>query len=144
MRSASAVTSPSSRLPSAQALPMRLRDQVIGALNIFRTAPGLLNPTHTRLGQAFADVATVGLIQERAITAGNLLGEQLQAALNSRIVLEQAKGMLAERTYLQTSEAFQVMRDYARGHGTRLSDVAARVIDGTLADLTEPSGVKRN
>jgi len=124
---------------SAQAMPMRLRNHVIGALNIFRARPGLLNPADTRLGQAFADVATVGLLQERAMTASGLLAEQLQTALNSRIVLEQAKGMLSERAGVHVDEAFKMMRDHARRGGERLSDVAAAIIDGKLVTDRESS-----
>jgi len=124
---------------AAQAIPLRLRTQVIGALNIFRIEPGLLTAPDFRLGQAFADVATVGLLQERAMSASGALAEQLQTALNSRIVLEQAKGMLAERAGLQMGEAFKLMRDHARGRGELLSDVAARVINGTMATDLEPS-----
>ena len=89
-----------------------------------------------RIGQAMADVATVGLIQERAIAASELLATQLQTALTSRVQLEQAKGMLAERTGLPMGQAFQLMRDYARGRGRRLSEVAAQIIDGVLDDET--------
>jgi transcriptional regulator with GAF, ATPase, and Fis domain len=119
---------------SAQALPMRLREQTIGALNLFRTRSGRLSEEDLGIGQAMADVATVGLIQERAITASELLATQLQTALTSRIQLEQAKGMLAQRTGLPMSQVFQLMRDYARHRGHRLSDVAAHVIEGVLDD----------
>lgn len=117
---------------AAQAIPLRLRNEVIGALNIFRFNPGLLGEEDARLGQAFADVATVGLLQERAMNARDVLAAQLQTALNTRIVLEQAKGMLAERAGLQMGDAFELMRSYARGHGEKLKDVARRIIDGTF------------
>jgi len=120
---------------SAQALPLRLRSNTIGALNIFRTSPGPLTEADLRLGQAMADVATIGLMQERAITARELLAEQLQTALNSRIVLEQAKGVLAERTGLPVDQVFQMMRAYARNGGLRLSEVAAQVTDGSISDV---------
>ncbi len=119
---------------SAEALPMRLRDETIGALNLFRTKPGRLNPADLGIGQAMADVATVGLMQERAISASELLATQLQTALNSRVQLEQAKGILAERTGLPMDQAFQLMRDYARHHNRMLSDVAANIIEGLLDD----------
>jgi transcriptional regulator with GAF, ATPase, and Fis domain len=119
---------------SAQALPMRLREETIGALNLFRTQPGQLSEADLGIGQAMADVATVGLIQERVIAAGELLATQLQTALHSRIRLEQAKGMLAQRIRLPMDQAFQLMRDYARSHNRRLSDVAAQIIDGSLDD----------
>lgn len=79
-----------------------------------------------------ADVATVGLLQERAIAARQLLATQLQTALTSRVVLEQAKGMLAQRTGLPLDQAFQLMRGYARSNSRRLGDVAAHIIDGTI------------
>ena len=85
-----------------------------------------------KIGQAMADVATVGLIQERAIAASELLATQLQTALHSRIQLEQAKGILAQRTGLPMDQAFQLMRDYARSRGRRLSDVAAQIIAGSV------------
>lgn len=127
---------------SAQALPMRLRAETIGALNLFRLEPGQLSPADLRVGQAMADVATVGLIQERAIAASEHLATQLQAALSSRVQLEQAKGVLAQRTGLGMDEAFQVMRAYARSHNRRLSDVAAQIIDGTLGDQQVRKGSK--
>jgi transcriptional regulator with GAF, ATPase, and Fis domain len=119
---------------SAQALPMRLRDETIGALNLFRTTPGRLSEADHAIGQAMADVATVGLIQERAITAGERLATQLQAALHSRVQLEQAKGMLAQRAGLSMDLAFQLMRNYARSHNRKLGDVAASIIDGSVDD----------
>ena len=119
---------------SAQALPMRLRDETIGALNLFRLEPGRLNEADLKIGQAMAHVATVGLMQERAISASELLATQLQTALTSRIQLEQAKGMLAQRTGLPMDQAFRLMRDYARSRGRRLGDVAAQIIEGVLDD----------
>jgi AmiR/NasT family two-component response regulator len=95
---------------------------------------GRLSAADLRIGQAMADVATVGLIRERALAASELLAIQLQAALSSRIQLEQAKGVLAERTGLPMDQAFQLMRDYARGRNRRLSDIAAHIIDGLLDD----------
>lgn len=117
---------------SAQALPLRLRGETIGALNIFRASPGPLTSLDRQVGQALADIAAIGLIQERAIAASDLLAEQLQTALNSRVLLEQAKGKLAERTGLQMDHAFAVMRDYARQNNRRLSEVAAQIVDGSL------------
>ncbi len=119
---------------SAQAIPMRLRTDTIGALNIFRRSTGPLSPTDLAIGQALADVATVGLMQERAIAARDLLAEQLQGALNSRILLEQATGVLAERAGLPMEEAFLVMRTHAHANRRRLGDIAAAVISGPLDD----------
>lgn len=117
---------------SAQAVPMRLRKEVIGALNVFRVRPGPLSPGDMKLARALADVATVGLLQERTIRARDLLAEQLQGALNSRILIEQAKGVLAERTGLDVDQAFTVIRAYARQHSQPLSAVAMAVIDGRV------------
>ena len=116
---------------AVQALPMRLRDQVIGALNLFRDTPGGFNPDDVRIGQALADVATIGLLHERSIRRSDALNEQLQSALNSRVVIEQAKGKLAERLGLDMSEAFAVLRDHARSSNRRLSEVARAFVDGT-------------
>ncbi len=117
---------------SAQALPMRLRSDTIGALNLFRSTPGRLGEAELGIGQAMADVATVGLMQERAIAASEQLATQLQTALTSRVQLEQAKGVLAQRTGLSMDQTFQLMRDFARSRGQRLSDVAAYIIDGSI------------
>ncbi len=114
------------------ALPLRLREEVIGALNLFSTSAIPLSERDLRLAQALADVATIGLLQERAIRERQVLAEQLQRALNTRIVIEQAKGVLAERTGLGMDQAFAAMRSYARSNHHRLTEVAERVIDNTL------------
>jgi transcriptional regulator with GAF, ATPase, and Fis domain len=128
---------------AVQALPMRLRVQVIGALNLFRVTPGGFGHQDLRVGQALADVATIGLLQQRNTRRGATLNEQLQGALNSRVVIEQAKGKLAERLSLDMDQAFTVLRRYARGHNLRLSDLARAFIDETPADFpdltTQPS-----
>jgi transcriptional regulator with GAF, ATPase, and Fis domain len=117
---------------SAQAVPMRLRSEVIGALNVFRVAPGSLSAADLKLARALADVATVGLLQERSIRARDVLAEQLQGALNSRILIEQAKGALAERAGVGVDEAFTLIRAHARRHGMPLPTVAAEVVTGRL------------
>lgn len=106
----------------------------LGALNLFRLEPGLLSEADLGIGQAMADIATVGFIQERSISASELLATQLQTALTSRVQLEEAKGMLAQRTCLPLGQAFQLMRDYARNRGRGVSDVAAQIIDGSIGD----------
>jgi GAF domain-containing protein len=116
---------------AVQALPMRLREQVIGALNLFRAAAGDFDPVNVRVGQALADVATISLLHERNMRRRDTLNEQLQAALNSRVVIEQAKGKLAERLGLDMDQAFNVLRDYARARNLRLSELARAFIDGT-------------
>jgi hypothetical protein len=114
------------------ALPMRLRGQVIGAVNIFASDATPLSTGEIELGQALADVATVGLLQERSIREARLLNEQLHAALNSRIVVEQAKGMLAERLNIEMDAAFVALRAHARNTNRKLSDVAQSVLNGSL------------
>jgi transcriptional regulator with GAF, ATPase, and Fis domain len=118
--------------PSAHALPLRLREQVIGAINLFSTTNAPLNEDDVAVGQAMADIATIGLLQERAGREKNVLAEQLQAALNSRVMIEQAKGVLAERAHISPDAAFVLMRTYARNQNRRLTDVAAGLLDGTL------------
>jgi ANTAR domain/S-adenosyl methyltransferase len=110
---------------------MRLRDQVIGALNLFRAVPGALAPADIRVGQALADVATISLLHERSMRHSDTVNDQLQTALNSRVIIEQAKGKLAERLGLDMDQAFSVLRDHARTRNLRLSDVALAFIDGS-------------
>jgi transcriptional regulator with GAF, ATPase, and Fis domain len=116
---------------AVQALPMRLRKQVIGALNLFRATPGAFDPANVRVGQALADVATISLLHERSMRHRDTLNEQLQTALNSRVIIEQAKGKLAERLGIDTTEAFSILRSYARNRNLRLAALAQAFIDGT-------------
>src|SRR5580700_7242818 len=116
---------------AVQALPMRLREQVIGALNLFRADAGALAPADVRVGQALADVATISLLHERSMRHSDTLNEQLQTALNSRVIIEQAKGKLAERLGVDMDEAFTLLRDRARTSNRRLSDLAQAFVDGT-------------
>jgi transcriptional regulator with GAF, ATPase, and Fis domain len=130
---------------AVHALPLRLRFETIGALNLFGIHPGALSPEDLRIGQALADVATIGILQERAIRRRDILAEQLQAALNSRVIIEQAKGILAERGRLDPSQAFALLRGQARSNNVRLSDLARDVITGaTTSDAllrpTPPPG----
>jgi hypothetical protein len=125
---------------AVDALPMRLRDQVAGALNLFSARADPLGPAELRIGQALADVATIGLLQERNVRRAETLAEQLQAALNSRVVIEQAKGKLAERTSLDMDQAFTLLRQHARNSNQRLTDVARYVIDSPTADFPPPPG----
>ena len=119
---------------SVYAVPMRLRSETIGALNLFRVHPGVLAPDELRIAQALADVATIGILQERTLRRREVLAEQLQVALNSRIIIEQAKGVLAERGKLDMALAFDVLRGHARSTNQRLSDVALGVVNGTTAE----------
>jgi GAF domain-containing protein len=113
------------------ALPMRLRSQVIGALNLFGANSGVVDAGRLRIGQALADVATIGLLQHRAIHRREVLTEQLQTALNSRVLIEQAKGVLAERLHVDVADAFTLLRQAARSHNRSLSALARSVVDGT-------------
>ncbi|GGO44461.1 transcriptional regulator [Streptomyces daqingensis] len=128
---------------AVHALPMRLRTEVIGALNLFHTEPGTLDEDKQRIGQALADVATIGLLQQRAIQHRDSLTEQLQTALNSRILIEQAKGTLSERLGLEVDEAFVVLRTQARSRNQRLSDYAKAVLEGSEEVQAEPDEAPR-
>jgi GAF domain-containing protein len=113
---------------SVHAFPMRLRDKILGALNLFGTEDSHFEPDEVRVVQALADVATIAILHERNLTQAEVLTEQLQGALNSRVVIEQAKGALAYAESISPSEAFEVMRSRARSTRTRLVDVAHEVL----------------
>jgi GAF domain-containing protein len=117
---------------SVLALPLRLRSETIGALNMFRTGTGPLGSLDRSLAQALADVATIGILQERGSQRREVLARQLQDALTSRVVIEQAKGVIAERLGLHVDKAFDLMRGYARSQNEKLSDVAGRVVSREL------------
>jgi len=117
---------------SALAVPLRLREQTIGALNLLSATPAPMDESNVIVARAFADLATLSIVQHRASTEAQRLNEQLSAALTSRIVIEQAKGVLAERAGVDLSEAFSRLRAYARSGNLRLTDVARAAIDGTL------------
>ncbi|WP_409496542.1 GAF and ANTAR domain-containing protein [Amycolatopsis sp. cmx-11-12] len=120
---------------AAEAVPMRLRRMVIGSLTLLHTEPVREDADRTALSQALADVATIGLLQQRAIIRGEVLTEQLQTALNSRVIIEQAKGVLSARSHDPDMEnAFIALRGYARGHNLRLAELSREVADGT-ADI---------
>jgi GAF domain-containing protein len=118
---------------SAHALPLRLRDEVLGALNLFREVPGALGHADIAVGQALADVATIAVLQFRAVREAHTVAEQLQEALQTRIVIEQAKGVLAERAEVGMEEAFFRLRSYARSHRRLLTEVAEEVVKGTFS-----------
>jgi GAF domain-containing protein len=111
------------------AVPLRLRTDVIGAMNLFRATDEPFTDDEMDIAQAMAEMAAIGLIQERALRERSLLTEQLQAALISRVVLEQAKGMAAEYLKITVDDAFQLLRSYARDRNRKLSDVARDVVD---------------
>ena len=114
------------------ALPMRLRQNTIGALNLFHRHPETITDNTLRLAQALADVATIAILQQRAVQGSADLSQQLQTALNSRVIIEQAKGVLAGQRRIDMPTAFTVLRAYARRTNQRLSDVARAVATGEL------------
>jgi hypothetical protein len=114
------------------AIPMRLRGQTIGAINIFDARSREMSAHDARMTQAFADVATIGILQERATRDQAVLTSQLGKALDTRVVIEQAKGVLAERLQVDMDESFTLLRRYARTNSRRLSEVARALTDGDL------------
>lgn len=127
---------------AVNAVPLRLRSQTIGALSIFRAEPGLLTAEDTKIGQGLADMATISILHERALSQRTVLVEQLQFALSSRVIIEQAKGVLAERCRVDMGEAFAMLRKHARNNNLRLADVAKGVVAGTV-ELSQVSAPQR-
>jgi hypothetical protein len=101
-------------------------------MGLFGIRAGALNEDDLRLGQALADVASVSLVQDRAVSDHRILAEQLQNALNSRVMIEQAKGLIAQLGDLDMAHAFAVLRRYARDHNERLTDVALALVGRDL------------
>jgi len=118
---------------SVHALPMRLRGTTLGALNLFHVEPGEMRQSDIDSAQALADVATIAILQHRAALEAQVLNEQLHHALNSRIVIEQAKGIIAERQHLNMEQAFSTLRTHARNHNRPLVEVAEAVIEGSIS-----------
>jgi GAF domain-containing protein len=114
------------------ALPMRLRADTVGALNLFHRDPDTITEATLRIGQALADVATIAILQQRAAQAREELSQQLQTALNSRVIIEQGNGVLAERLHIDMSTAFNLLRSHARGTHQQLAEVARAVVAGEL------------
>jgi GAF domain-containing protein len=117
---------------SVQAIPMRVRGETVGALNLFRADPGRVVEQDMPLAQGMADIAAIALLQERTVRQAHGVVEQLQGALTSRVVIEQAKGVLAERAQVDVDAAFVRLRAHAREYNMLLSDVARALIDGQL------------
>jgi GAF domain-containing protein len=120
---------------SAFALPLRLRDTTIGALNVFGSDPAPMDEADVMVARAFADLATISVLQQRVLTDAQRLNEQLTRALACRVLIEQAKGVVFERAGIDMAEAFARLRAYARDQNRRLTDVAQAAIDGTLDPL---------
>jgi GAF domain-containing protein len=133
---------------SVHALPLQLRGRPIGALNLFHREPGLLPAADLNLAQALADVATIGILSERSINRGEIVNEQLQFALNNRVIIEQAKGVLGERGSISLDAAYERMRSYAREHHLKLGEIAREIVESdlgaaVLAGLTEREAAPR-
>lgn len=118
---------------SVDALPLRLRAAPIGALNLFSALSGGMSEANRRIARAMGDVAAIAIIQNQMVRESEIRARQLQHALDSRVAIEQAKGMVAERLACDMDQAFGVIRSYARGHRRHLTEVAAEIIAGTLS-----------
>ncbi|WP_052721163.1 GAF and ANTAR domain-containing protein [Actinoplanes rectilineatus] len=119
---------------SSHAIPMRLRQQTVGVLNLFSNTPGRLAQADRQISRAFADLTTIALLQHRAITARRTLAEQLQAAFTTRLDIERAKGMLAERFGINTEDAFNRIRNRARNTNRKIADLAREINTGKATD----------
>lgn len=117
---------------SVYAIPMRLRGDIIGALNLFRSSPGPLADADIALARAIADLASITILQAQAASQARRRDEQLQHALNSRVIIEQAKGMLAEYAHIDMPTAFDQIRIQARNTNTKLTDLATQIVERQL------------
>ena len=118
---------------SVYALPLRLRTETIGSLNLFAERPAALAEDCQDLGQAMADVATIGILHQRVVHEREVLAQQLQVALDSRVALEQAKGVVAQQAGVEMDEAFRMLRNHARHHNRPLGAVVAQVVRRELS-----------
>ena len=117
---------------SIHATPMKLRGRIIGTLNLLSTSVGALTDRDADAAQALTDVATIGILQERVIRESGIVADQLHRALDSRILIEQAKGVLSQTGSMTMDEAFVAMRTFARSHNYRLRAVAQQIVDRSL------------
>jgi transcriptional regulator with GAF, ATPase, and Fis domain len=125
---------------AVSAVPLRLRGQAVGALNLFSVSDGALDDDDLAVVQAMADIATIGVLQARMIYDQNVLTAQLETALESRVIIEQAKGVVAERNRVDVDEAFALIRSIARDTNRLLVDTANGIVDGTLTDVLIAAG----
>jgi GAF domain-containing protein len=117
---------------SLHAVPMRLRGTVIGALSLYRSSTGVLSEDDASVVQGLADVATIGVLHERVLRESGIAQAQLQRALDSRVIIEQAKGVIAQTRSIDMDDAFRALRDYARNRGLNLRDVAELVVKRSI------------
>ena len=117
---------------STYAVPLRLRATVVGAMTLFCEQTTRLPDEGRAVAQALADIATIGLLQEQAIRRSDVLATQLQVALDSRVLIEQAKGVLFATSGVEVTDAFQLMRAYSRRNNLPVTSVARRVVDRML------------
>lgn len=115
------------------AVPLRLRDNTIGTLNLFRTEVGPMDPADIAIARGLADIATIGILHERTVRESHAAREQLQHALNSRVVIEQAKGVIAQLHAVDMDEAFRTLREYSRNNNVPLRDVAELVVRRSIS-----------
>jgi GAF domain-containing protein len=113
---------------SVYAFPMRLRDAIVGGLNLFGVRTRALDDDDQVIAKALADIATIGILQQRSINRSSVLAENLQRALNTRIVVEQAKGVLSERGQMPMDQTFELLRTFARSHNLKLSELARSIV----------------
>ena len=119
-------------LHSVHAVPLRLRGTVIGALNLFRNQTGVMSDEDILAARVLADIATIGILHERTVRESDVAKQQLQHALDSRVLIEQAKGVLAHTRNIDMDDAFRALRDYARGNGLLLRNVAEAVVNRSV------------
>ncbi|MBD0840983.1 GAF and ANTAR domain-containing protein [Streptomyces sp. TRM68416] len=124
---------------TTHAIPLRLRSRTVGALNLFQTTPHRLGDDDIALAQALADVATIAILQQRTLEQSHVENSQLETALTSRVLIEQVKGVLAERWDASVDDAFAAFRSYARARHLRLSDLAAQIISGAFDTTAIPA-----
>ncbi|MFI6563706.1 GAF domain-containing protein [Streptomyces sp. NPDC050534] len=124
---------------ATHAIPLRLRNRIVGTLNLFQKTPHRLGDDDIALAQALADVATIAILQQRTLEQSHLENSQLETALTSRILIEQVKGVLAERWNSSVDDAFAAFRSYARSRRLRLSDLATQIISGDFDTTTIPA-----
>ena len=117
---------------SIVAIPMKLRDHALGALNLFRVNENLLPDEELAAARALTDMAAIAILQNRAAHDSDVLVNQLQQALNSRVIIEQAKGVIAQKMDVDMEKAFAHLRNHSRNHNVILRRVAEDVVSGAL------------